>query len=389
MHRLMLTVGDVPAIDAGRAPRPLAKDPDNQLVVADEPAAAGRRGGPRRAAGGQRPAEPEGGRPGRRPAGRRRSGRRGARPVAGHAGRDASTSAAASTSSPGATCGYPFLEAFDLPDSNLSCPKRERSTTAPQALALLNAAEATAAAKALAERLEREARRRDGADRAGVPAGARPGADGGGAGAGRGVPARVAAERAVPGAVQRERVRVPGLRRPSADSRLACDADRRTRSCETPASRTRLDRRSLPPQRRRAGSARSRSRRCSPRRADSPPSSRRPARAEEAALRRRRRSASSSCSCPAGRRHVDTFDPKPELHAAARPEAAGVVRPGQDAPRRGQEQAARLEAHVQEARPVRHRGLRLVPAHRRAASTTSACCAAATATASRTPSRST
>jgi hypothetical protein len=53
---------------------------------------------------------------------------------------------------------HPFLEAFDLPDSNLSCPRRERSTTAPQALALLNAAEATSAAKALAERLMREAK---------------------------------------------------------------------------------------------------------------------------------------------------------------------------------------------------------------------------------------
>jgi hypothetical protein len=51
----------------------------------------------------------------------------------------------------------PFLEAFDLPDSNLSCPKRERSTTPPQALALLNATEAADAAKALAGRLEREA----------------------------------------------------------------------------------------------------------------------------------------------------------------------------------------------------------------------------------------
>jgi hypothetical protein len=51
----------------------------------------------------------------------------------------------------------PFLEAFDLPDNNLSCPKRERSTTAPQALALLNATEASDAAKALAGRLEREA----------------------------------------------------------------------------------------------------------------------------------------------------------------------------------------------------------------------------------------
>jgi hypothetical protein len=51
----------------------------------------------------------------------------------------------------------PFLEAFDLPDSNLSCPKREQSTTAPQALALLNAPEAAAAAKALADRVTREA----------------------------------------------------------------------------------------------------------------------------------------------------------------------------------------------------------------------------------------
>jgi len=52
----------------------------------------------------------------------------------------------------------PFLEAFDLPDSNLSCSRRERSTTAPQALALLNANEATTAAKALAERLMTEAK---------------------------------------------------------------------------------------------------------------------------------------------------------------------------------------------------------------------------------------
>ena len=54
-----------------------------------------------------------------------------------------------------------FLEAFDLPDSNLSCPKRERSTTAPQALALLNSPEAMEAAKALAERLTREAKTDD------------------------------------------------------------------------------------------------------------------------------------------------------------------------------------------------------------------------------------
>jgi hypothetical protein len=48
---------------------------------------------------------------------------------------------------------YPFLEAFDLPDSSLSCPKRERSTTATQALTLLNAADVSEAAKALAARV--------------------------------------------------------------------------------------------------------------------------------------------------------------------------------------------------------------------------------------------
>jgi hypothetical protein len=47
---------------------------------------------------------------------------------------------------------FPFLENFDLPDSNLSCPKREHSTTAPQALTLLNAGDVVEAANALAAR---------------------------------------------------------------------------------------------------------------------------------------------------------------------------------------------------------------------------------------------
>lgn len=51
---------------------------------------------------------------------------------------------------------YTFLEALDLPDSNLSCPKRERSTTAPQALALLNSPLAVEVAKAFATRLQAE-----------------------------------------------------------------------------------------------------------------------------------------------------------------------------------------------------------------------------------------
>jgi hypothetical protein len=48
---------------------------------------------------------------------------------------------------------FPFLEAFDLPDTNLSCPRRERSTTAPQALALLNSADVAEAAKVTAARI--------------------------------------------------------------------------------------------------------------------------------------------------------------------------------------------------------------------------------------------
>jgi hypothetical protein len=52
---------------------------------------------------------------------------------------------------------FPFLEVFDAPDNNLSCPARERSTTAPQALCLLNADEVMAAAKATAGRLMKEA----------------------------------------------------------------------------------------------------------------------------------------------------------------------------------------------------------------------------------------
>jgi len=56
---------------------------------------------------------------------------------------------------------FPFLEPFDVPDSNQSCPKRERSTTAPQALALLNATDVSTAAKALAARLEKEAKSTD------------------------------------------------------------------------------------------------------------------------------------------------------------------------------------------------------------------------------------
>ena len=76
----------------------------------------------------------------------------------------------------------------------------------------------------------------------------------------------------------------------------------------------------------------------------------RSARAEEAAPRadREARHLPLHVGRAEPRRHVR---PQARADAAARPEAAGVVRDGQDAPRRGQEQAPRLEADVQEVRP--------------------------------------
>src|SRR5204863_9810739 len=53
---------------------------------------------------------------------------------------------------------FPFLEVFDAPDNNLSCPVREQSVTAPQSLTLLNADEVLAAAQFTAERVLKEAR---------------------------------------------------------------------------------------------------------------------------------------------------------------------------------------------------------------------------------------
>ncbi len=46
---------------------------------------------------------------------------------------------------------YPLFEAFDKPDSNASCPRRNVSTIAPQALLLLNADDSVVAARRLAE----------------------------------------------------------------------------------------------------------------------------------------------------------------------------------------------------------------------------------------------
>ncbi|HEY3838746.1 MAG TPA: DUF1553 domain-containing protein, partial [Bryobacteraceae bacterium] len=51
----------------------------------------------------------------------------------------------------------PFMAVFDAPDSQLSCPRREQSTHAPQALELLNGALSNQLAQAFAEKLHTEA----------------------------------------------------------------------------------------------------------------------------------------------------------------------------------------------------------------------------------------
>jgi hypothetical protein len=51
----------------------------------------------------------------------------------------------------------PFFEVFDQPDSLVSCPRRESSTHAPQALELLNGTLTNAEAEHLAARLQKEA----------------------------------------------------------------------------------------------------------------------------------------------------------------------------------------------------------------------------------------
>ncbi|MFT5093812.1 MAG: hypothetical protein ACI93T_002642 [Porticoccaceae bacterium] len=53
---------------------------------------------------------------------------------------------------------YPLFEAFDKPDTNFSCPRRNESTIAPQALMLLNSKLSLDAAKALTASIEETAR---------------------------------------------------------------------------------------------------------------------------------------------------------------------------------------------------------------------------------------
>ncbi len=55
------------------------------------------------------------------------------------------------------TVRVPFLETFDLPENSVSCPRRNISTVAPQALSLLNSPLAIEAARAFASRVKTEA----------------------------------------------------------------------------------------------------------------------------------------------------------------------------------------------------------------------------------------
>jgi len=58
---------------------------------------------------------------------------------------------------------YPLFEVFDRPDANASCAERDRSTTAPQALLLLNSPECVGYAQAFAGRVLAETLPEDGA----------------------------------------------------------------------------------------------------------------------------------------------------------------------------------------------------------------------------------
>jgi len=52
---------------------------------------------------------------------------------------------------------YPLFDAFDKPDTNASCPQRNRSTMAPQALMMLNSEQSLDAATMLADRVRKQA----------------------------------------------------------------------------------------------------------------------------------------------------------------------------------------------------------------------------------------
>ena len=156
MHKLILLSATYQQSERGRPPKRLAPRSGQQALLPPEPPPARRRSHSRQPAGHQRPVESADGRPERV---RRRfppisPGRRRTGPTstnsADHQRRSIYIFARRNLR-------FPFLEVFDAPDSNLSCPERGRSTTAPQSLTLLNSDEVMARREGDGRAREKEA----------------------------------------------------------------------------------------------------------------------------------------------------------------------------------------------------------------------------------------
>ena len=324
--------------------------PRESPALALQPASADGRGDPRRHARGLRPVEPQGGRAERDGAGRpglvkllyKPSQWQVARDPAEHDRRSIYLFAKRNLR-------LPFLEDVRRPDPGDSCPRRESSTHAPQALELLNGRLSNDLAAAFADRLARET----GGDaesprRSGLPPGAGPAADAAGAKRSRSnTSATSPLEGVRPGHVQPERVPLCPLRpgppiMPARATRTPPRV-RPRRLLRLRRPRARLD---AP---RGAGPGRHAADPLAPK----PPHL--PAKARSVIF----------LFMAGGPSHLETFDPKPllnKLHGQPRPKEFG------EAKYQFVQRNARLlgtQADVPEVRPERDRRLRPVPAHGR------------------------
>ena len=154
MHRLIMLSSAYRASSLADAREPEDR-PGESLLLAHEPPAPGSRGAARRRPGGGRNAEPESRRTAHRRAAHRPKSRtacairrsglfRAIRPT--YTRRSVYLLVKRSFQ-------LPMLEAFDAPDSTASCARRDVSTVAPQALALMNGKFMLAQAGEFAKRL--------------------------------------------------------------------------------------------------------------------------------------------------------------------------------------------------------------------------------------------